>query len=1757
MKVKEFNRFRRMLSFFLSLLMVLQLSLAGISLDVSAITLNDSGTMTPENPNTTSNEDLAVLTTGNAAEEKDNWKVGVVFYDSSVDGGATALTSINWDASNGDYADGEPRVIKVQINYENSNAVTAYEAGSLKFKIPNLIYGTAYSEYSTDSTELFGNYEAQWDSSAVVGANDSSHGGYDWNFISADAPTHEQEYYEFTNAVAFEKDSNFQGSILIEYTITPLGEITMNNFLLSVEKYEDECTHAFEKDLQATLYDSGSNVLAASEAISLSYTRTYTHNWQRRDYTFEKTAEKITSYDGLPADAEDYTWVKYVFAIGPRATKYNSVYPYIGLKGAKLNSGTAKIYDTFPSDCVVYDSRGTKLSPQSGNQYVADWYTDSNAYQTDKTWLFVGYPKETYNENANNLNVTNSADLYLYYDNGTDFEYHKTATVNLNLGNFDFVYTGELYGVTKQLTSPYLSPSSKKMRYQDIVKDGTYNETGWAAFVTAIYTGTPMTVKFGDDILYATDASGNYVKLEDNEYYFTSMEFPAIKNGNGAVIPADKYDCELWVRYSGSSAYTKYEDFKNVADTKTWTFGKEDQVVGYYFLIKDMKESVNDAYFYTTVDFIKSDIPESGTLYNFNYLQVYFKDAGGNLVLQNVPGLDSYANLITKDHIASYDQSTYGVYVQRDCFNALWYSYDACLGVQLGAYKKFDSSITQDEANEEFTGRFYLGAAIEPDSVYTALYNDYYKENEASILSGFVIYDLLPKGMELTSTKEDILDSLIFTEVDYAAGSRTAFYDQSFNKLTSAEAKAIVKNATTITLIENWNDTGRTRVEIKADFSDSPFYVVTTTSNGSTYQTAYRYTLNYRISYDSYLAYGSAYQNYSYVGFTDQKAHAKKILIAPTVADSGVYEPDAADIDGDANSTEEFSYASGTATISSVVSTHQDVQTTVQTDKSDYATGTVKATPETAYSYKLRVRSGASPVTNLVLVDNLEEAYGSNKYWKGEFTGIDTSFAEDMVYKLYDPSNAAADADGYVEQKLLVKVYYSENTNETGLYQTKEVTENGVTQTVWVTDANDDLVKNSNWALYLTSTDKAKVKSLAFEFLNAETGEPAIIPSNSLVYVEILMKAPSETAAFDGTLLKYAYNQCFTQWNAIDEFDQTVDFITGIRSNTVKVSLADKISIPVVKTWDDNNDALGLRPDEVVFVLKKDGVEIDRQTLASGSDSVVFGDIEIENISQYAVEEEALVLYTTDGVSYNESNGRWEVTNTLTDDVYTTITGSKTWVGDTEAQRPEAITVNLLHNGVIKYTTTTTAEKNWQYSFENVPKYSKDGSLCQYSVSEEAVDGYTTTYGEMATGNGLAITFNSQFCTETGNWDYVEIYYKLDGATYKLGRWSGTSLAGQTVEVPTTDFYLYWKTDGSNCNFYGFSIDSIVSKDVAIPSASAASLPSYEIEEISGKTYPESPHAPYKDDTNKIWHYTAKFAYEDPETGIYDIINTLASFPLEFTKTDFFTGDALSGVTFNLYELTCTNSAANHDHGKAGSGSCWINVSQAASDAGGKVRLEGLVNGNTYGVVETVPDGYVLPDSLYWKVSVGEDGAISCTTVCDSGEKAEFANSYSWLGYSLDVQLKANGAFEIDNLMVLRKVEAVKRIKASDINFANGTPTFIFKLTGTGVSGEVITYYEAVTFTEDYVKANTSIDGYTSLTAVFEGVAPGNYVLSEEEVSRYEFESVSDVINGTVDGETVKFDLVANESGKASFSNKVYENQWFSHNDIAINNIFT
>lgn len=74
------------------------------------------------------------------------------------------------------------------------------------------------------------------------------------------------------------------------------------------------------------------------------------------------------------------------------------------------------------------------------------------------------------------------------------------------------------------------------------------------------------------------------------------------------------------------------------------------------------------------------------------------------------------------------------------------------------------------------------------------------------------------------------------------------------------------------------------------------------------------------------------------------------------------------------------------------------------------------------------------------------------------------------------------------------------------------------------------------------------------------------------------------------------------------------------------------------------------------------------------------------------------------------------------------VAGVKSWNddGNRDGLRPDHVVVNVLANGVKVESKRVSAADGWRYAFENLPKFD-GGKLIQYTVSEDAVDGYTAT----------------------------------------------------------------------------------------------------------------------------------------------------------------------------------------------------------------------------------------------------------------------------------------------------------------------------------------------------------------------------------------------------------------------------------------------
>lgn len=1018
----------------------------------------------------------------------DNWELSTVFYDSTVDNGKTPLTEINWDASDGGYGEGTPRVITVQINYKNDSAVTTYAEGELKLTTPNLLYGST----------------AQCNCIVTVGANDSTHTGYDWNYV------YKNGIYTFTNAKTIEEKTNFEGSIQIAYTITPAAE---NTKYFAIEKYEDTCIHNYSKEIQAVLSSVNTgNLNLSSNVLNFNYTRTYTHLWQKFNYGLLKTANKIQSFDFLGEDADKYIWVKYTF--NPKEYGGSRRYPYI-------YADEFYVEDVL-ENCKVIDADNYEELFCENSKYII------NMGPAGKS-LFVGYPKSIYNENNNNLSIINTGYLYAKYLNSDEFEYIDEDSVTINLGNYAFSYSGNLYSLGKR-------SSTSKLYYEGLIgKDSQLSNSFENSFkIAAMHTGKLMDVKFGDDLLKISSSEGTYKTLNSNEYYFSEISFPGtLLNGHEIAIPAEKYDIELWVRYGDSEEYTLYDTFKNTncnySNRLKWSFTEPQNVSAYYFVFKDLNESLIikmtdrtdsvDAYtFNSTIKINRAnEIAETGKIYNFCYLQVFFKDENGNAILQNESSFDNYSTTLTEMDIATYDQVTYGTYMQRSFSSCDYIKFEPTDPTYNLHIIKTMPTVTQDSENECFCGKVDL--KIRDNSTQPGLSDHILKtyfdeiDNNKKI-RGYEIYDLLPIGMELTSTSDEIINSLRY-EMLY--NTPVYIYDQS-GRLSSTNAVNLLKKSTTIEITPNYNNTGRTLIHICINLSDNP--IIMTNTKSYSISTGFIYTYNYKISYDSFLEHGNVWTNRAYATYYNQEFNEMFGYFIYATTDNGLYDLDETDINANNNTTEKIVYANASTTINSVVSTHQDVTAYVKTDQSNYSTGIVDASCSSEYEYKLRVRTGSADITNLVIYTSIEEAQPKRTRWYGEFLGVDTTYAENKGYT--------------------VKVWYSPN------------------KTVGT------LADDTSWQVYDEATvDKSKVKSLAFQYLvetdntagtSADAIDPAVLPANSLTYVLIKMKSPN-----DESETRLARMDCWTQWNALDDYDRPVDFITGINSNVVKVALPNSI----------------------------------------------------------------------------------------------------------------------------------------------------------------------------------------------------------------------------------------------------------------------------------------------------------------------------------------------------------------------------------------------------------------------------------------------------------------------------------------------------------------------------------------------------------------------------------------------------------------------
>lgn len=239
----------------------------------------------------------------------------------------------------------------------------------------------------------------------------------------------------------------------------------------------------------------------------------------------------------------------------------------------------------------------------------------------------------------------------------------------------------------------------------------------------------------------------------------------------------------------------------------------------------------------------------------------------------------------------------------------------------------------------------------------------------------------------------------------------------------------------------------------------------------------------------------------------------------------------------------------------------------------------------------------------------------------------------------------------------------------------------------------------------------------------------------------------------------------------------------------------------------------------------------------------------------------------------------------------------------------------------------------------------------------------------------------------------------------------------------------------------------------------------------------------------------------------FDVVNDVTKGSVVLTKTNEVGNAKLKGAVFNLYKndgtLVSNDLTTNDD---------------------GQITVTNLDWGTYYFKETAAPAGYVLSDDNI-RFVINKDTAV------------------------VSQELVVSNALDSDSNA--RTIVLTQKIKADEINFDNGKPSFLFTVhTDKDIYDKAHTYHRMIVFDKRYVDANVDSDGYVTQSVFVSGIPAGNYTILEQNSQRYVTTSVSDTTNGSVnaDTNTVSLNLTDNMRASTTFESSCREYREYSDN---------
>ena len=239
--------------------------------------------------------------------------------------------------------------------------------------------------------------------------------------------------------------------------------------------------------------------------------------------------------------------------------------------------------------------------------------------------------------------------------------------------------------------------------------------------------------------------------------------------------------------------------------------------------------------------------------------------------------------------------------------------------------------------------------------------------------------------------------------------------------------------------------------------------------------------------------------------------------------------------------------------------------------------------------------------------------------------------------------------------------------------------------------------------------DESQVGTHKYKISEVVGNEPGITYDKTVYKVEVSVTKDAQTNRLNVTISKTPEELKFT--------------------NTFVQKMID---IPVTKVWNDNNNNDGKRPNNVEVELLENGSSTGKKLILSSENNWKgsFQNLVAEKDGKainYSVVEVATNGYQASVTG--DVNTGYTITNSYSNETVN-IKAVKNWDdgNNQDGKRPSEIKINLLADGEKVETKTVKADQSgkWEVSFTGKPKY-KDGKEIKYTITEEAVNEYTTT----------------------------------------------------------------------------------------------------------------------------------------------------------------------------------------------------------------------------------------------------------------------------------------------------------------------------------------------------------------------------------------------------------------------------------------------